>query len=103
MMRSNLEEGVLIPFFNPEHGYYSISFTPCSYGNRIYVHHHLTNNSHAILDMASTTVINDDASLDIQSKIDEEDKMIEDLNNKLNQHSEEFPEVEDIDLVELNQ
>jgi hypothetical protein len=32
------------------HGYYSISFTPCQEGNRIYAHHHLSNESKALFD-----------------------------------------------------
>lgn len=98
MMSNNLEEGAAIPFFNPEHGYYSISFTPCAQGNRIYVHHHITNNSHKIFDPSSVTIIDDS----IQKQIDDEDRMIEELNEKLNQSEEHNYETIDVDLTELS-
>jgi len=50
IIRSTIEAGSPIPAFNPIHGYYSISFTPCEEGNRIYAHHHLSNKSKALHD-----------------------------------------------------
>jgi len=50
IIRSTIEAGSPIPAFNPIHGYYSISFTPCEEGNRIYAHHHLSNKSKALYD-----------------------------------------------------
>lgn len=50
IIRSTIEAGSPIPAFNPLHGYYSVSFTPCEEGNRIYVHHHLSNKSKALHD-----------------------------------------------------
>ena len=59
IIRKTEEAGSPIPAFNPEHGYYSVSFTPCNEGNRIYAHHHLTNVSKAIFDPA-VAIIEDD-------------------------------------------
>ena len=50
IVRKTVEAGTPIPAFDPEVGYYTISFTPCEDGNRIYLHHHLTNVSKAIYD-----------------------------------------------------
>ena len=50
IIKKTEEAGSPIPAFNPEYGYYSVSFTPCNEGNRIYAHHHLTNISKAIFD-----------------------------------------------------
>jgi hypothetical protein len=50
IIRSTIEAGSPIPAFNPIHGYYSISFTPCEEGNRIYAHHHLSNKSKSLCD-----------------------------------------------------
>lgn len=52
IIRSTIEADTPIPAFNPMHGYYSISFTPCQDGNRIYAHHHLTNKSKSLYDPA---------------------------------------------------
>lgn len=57
MINKTMDSGSPIPFFNPEYGYYSISFTPCDKGNRIYIHHHLTNVSECIFDPAVATVV----------------------------------------------
>lgn len=50
LVERTLETGSPVPFFDPRHGYYTVSFTPCDKGNRIYAHHHLTNVSEAIYD-----------------------------------------------------
>jgi hypothetical protein len=50
IVRKTVEAGAPIPAFDPQVGYYTISFTPCEDGNRIYLHHHLTNVSKAIYD-----------------------------------------------------
>lgn len=55
IIRSTIEAGSPIPAFNPIHGYYSISFTPCEEGNRIYAHHHLSNKSIALFDPSKIT------------------------------------------------
>jgi len=55
IIRSTIEAGSPIPAFNPIHGYYSISFTPCEEGNRIYAHHHLSNKSKALWDPSKIT------------------------------------------------
>jgi hypothetical protein len=50
IIRKTIEAGSPIPAFDPQVGYYSISFTPTEDGNRIYVHHHLAEVSYAIYD-----------------------------------------------------
>jgi hypothetical protein len=56
IVKSSLDAGSPLPAFDPLVGYYTISFTPCSEGNRIYVHHHLTNKSKALIDPARDNV-----------------------------------------------
>jgi len=58
LIRKTIETDSPLPFFNPGIGYYSISFTPVDKGNRIYIHHHLTNVSEAIYD-PSRVIIDD--------------------------------------------
>lgn len=60
IVKKSVEAGSPLPAFDPIVGYYTISFTPCSDGNRIYVHHHLTNKSLSLCDPAR-----DDVNLDI--------------------------------------
>jgi len=62
----NRKRGYEIPPHNPDHGYYSISFTPTPFGNRIYAHHHITNRSTKIFDM-------DDVKMSTDSQLFEED------------------------------
>jgi hypothetical protein len=45
-----LESGTPIPHHDGKYGYYSISFTPTDFGNRIYVHNHITNESFRLYD-----------------------------------------------------
>jgi hypothetical protein len=47
----SIENGFPMPPYELNIGFYSISFTPASFGNRIYVHHHLTNKSFKIYDV----------------------------------------------------
>lgn len=60
LIQKTIDSGSPVPFFDPLHGYYSISFTPCEKGNRIYVHHHLTGVSEAIYDPSTVTITTDD-------------------------------------------
>ena len=60
LIQKTIDSGSPVPFFDPLHGYYSISFTPCEKGNRIYVHHHLTGVSEAIYDPSTVTIITED-------------------------------------------
>ena len=60
IIKKTEETGSPIPAFDPKYGYYSISFTPCNEGNRIYVHHHITNQSKAIYDPANNVEIIDE-------------------------------------------
>lgn len=59
IVKKSVESDSPLPAFDPIVGYYTISFTPCSDGNRIYAHHHLTNKSVALCDPAR-----DDINLD---------------------------------------
>lgn len=64
IIRKTEETGSPIPAFDPKYGYYTISFTPCNEGNRIYAHHHITNQSKAIYDPANNVeIINDPDSV----------------------------------------
>jgi hypothetical protein len=69
MIEKTLASGSPIPFFNPEYGYYSISFTPCDKGNRIYVHHHLTNISECIFDPAQTFIEEVDTDVEVSEVV----------------------------------
>jgi hypothetical protein len=60
LIQKTIDSGSPVPFFDPLHGYYSVSFTPCEKGNRIYVHHHLTGVSEAIYDPSTVTIITED-------------------------------------------
>ena len=50
IVQKTIDAGNPIPAFDPAVGYYTVSFTPCDEGNRIYAHHHLSNVSEAISD-----------------------------------------------------
>jgi hypothetical protein len=50
VLKKLLESGNPIPYHDGKVGYYSISFTPTDFGNRIYVHNHLTNESFRLHD-----------------------------------------------------
>lgn len=47
----NRERGLETPPHNLQQGYYTVSFTPTPFGNRIYVHHHLNNVSAKVFDI----------------------------------------------------
>jgi hypothetical protein len=70
VLKKLLETGSPIPYHDGKYGYYSISFTPTDFGNRIYVHNHITNESFRLHDpsvesdeipVSETEVIPDDA------------------------------------------
>ena len=50
IVQKTIDSGSPIPAFDPAVGYYSVSFTPCDEGNRIYAHHHLSGVNEAISD-----------------------------------------------------
>ena len=50
IVQKTIDSGSPIPAFDPAVGYYSVSFTPCDEGNRIYAHHHLSGVNEAIYD-----------------------------------------------------
>jgi hypothetical protein len=60
LIQKTIETGSPVPFFDPAVGYYSISFTPCDKGDRIYVHHHISNVSEPIYDPSLVIVTQED-------------------------------------------
>lgn len=50
IQQKSLDSGSPVPIYDMNTGYYSISFTPVSWGNRIYVHNHYTGKSFKIFD-----------------------------------------------------
>jgi hypothetical protein len=75
-LRNARTHGLEIPIHNQGHGYYSVSFTPTTFGNRIYVHHHITGNSFKIYDL-------DDINKEILKQRDE----ISSINDVIYQNS----------------
>lgn len=73
LIQKTIESGSPVPFFNPLHGYYTVSFTPCEKGNRIYVHHHLTGVSEAIYDPGMVFVTTEDVENESPSEVVSED------------------------------
>lgn len=71
LIEKTLESDSPLPFFDPAHGYYSVSFTPCDQGNRIYVHHHISNVSEAIYDPSKLNVNLVDGEEILNSEIEE--------------------------------
>jgi hypothetical protein len=80
IIRSTIDAGSPIPAFNPIHGYYSVSFTPCEEGNRIYVHHHLSNKSKALHDPSKVNDEIEEHFGDVKESIDSE--VYEDTNDE---------------------
>lgn len=81
IVKNSMDAGSPLPAFDPMVGYYTISFTPCSDGNRIYVHHHLTNKSQALIDPARDNVeltaedlqrISDESTPDSEEEFEED-------------------------------
>jgi len=60
LIESTMDSGSPLPFFDPLAGYYTVSFTPCEKGDRIYVHHHLSGTSKAIYDPAMIEITTED-------------------------------------------
>lgn len=60
LIEKTMDSGAPLPFFDPLAGYYTVSFTPCERGERIYVHHHLSGTSKAIYDPAMIEVTTED-------------------------------------------
>lgn len=50
IQQKSLEMGFPIPVYDLNTGYYSVSFTPVAWGNRIYVHNHFTGKSFRLFD-----------------------------------------------------
>lgn len=74
IVKKSVESDSPLPAFDPIVGYYTISFTPCSDGNRIYAHHHINNESISLCDPARDNInldIGDIKSLQGESLSDE--------------------------------
>lgn len=107
IIRSTIEAGSPIPAFNPIHGYYSISFTPCEEGNRIYAHHHLTNKSVALYDPSKVTQqleeLLGDNTENIQEPVEQEyaapEEPVGDLADYINEVNPENLTKEDIESL----
>lgn len=69
MIKKTLESGSPVPYFDTRFGYYSISFTPCEYGNRIYIHHHISDKSEVIFDPSRNVPDPFDAKATLQNVI----------------------------------
>jgi hypothetical protein len=59
LIQKTLDSQSPLPFFDPQVGYYSISFTPIESGNRIYIHHHLSGVSESIYDPSRVEIIDE--------------------------------------------
>lgn len=86
LIKRTLDSGSPVPFFDPKYGYYSVSFTPCEGGTRIYAHHHLSNTSECIHDPANVTVIVDDS----EEESDGEDTHLETENESIQSSIEDL-------------
>ena len=91
IVQKTIESGSPIPAFDPAVGYYTVSFTPCDEGNRIYAHHHLSGVNEAISDP-------------LKQRIDAEElaKMEEEIKPKpVTPNVEIVPPEEDIEEIQL--
>ncbi len=50
IQQKTLDSGSPMPIYDINSGYYSISFTPVAWGNRIFVHNHFTGKSFKLFD-----------------------------------------------------
>ncbi|MBP02979.1 MAG: hypothetical protein CMM25_09240 [Rhodospirillaceae bacterium] len=50
IQQKSLDTGTPIPIYDMNAGYFTISFTPTGWGNRIYVHNHFTGKSFKLFD-----------------------------------------------------
>lgn len=91
IIKKTEETGSPIPAFDPKYGYYTVSFTPCNEGNRIYAHHHITNQSKAIYDPANNVEI-----IDEPVTVKEEEIPVENTSEELTVLDDDF---EDIDKI----
>lgn len=73
IVKKSVESDSPLPAFDPIVGYYTISFTPCSDGNRIYAHHHLTNKSVALCDPARDDINLDASTINTLQESTQED------------------------------
>lgn len=95
LIRKTIETDSPLPFFNPGIGYYSISFTPVDKGNRIYIHHHLTNVSEPIYDPSRIEVLGEE-----EDEISETEVMQPTFEDDYQELKSAMPEGLDIELPE---
>jgi len=50
IQQKSLDTGTPIPIYDMNAGYFTISFTPTCWGNRVYVHNHFTGKSFKLFD-----------------------------------------------------
>lgn len=80
LIEKTMESGAPLPFFDPLAGYYTVSFTSCDRGERIYVHHHLSGVSKSLYDPALIKITTED--VETEDNIEEESPInIEDIDN----------------------
>lgn len=107
IIQKTKDAGSPIPAFDPKYGYYSISFTPCVDGNRIYAHHHISNKSVAIFDPSVAVIKTEEKEIPTESNFQDtivSENEISDLNPEDwqemqfsdNEMAEYFPPPEDI-------
>ena len=80
LIEKTMDSGAPLPFFDPLAGYYTVSFTPCDKGERIYVHHHLSGTSKAIYDPAMIEITTEDVETE-NDVVEEEPINIENIND----------------------
>lgn len=80
LIEKTMDSGAPLPFFDPLAGYYTVSFTPCERGDRIYVHHHLSGTSKSIYDPAMIEVTTEDVETE-NDVVEEEPINIENIND----------------------
>jgi hypothetical protein len=68
IMEKSLTTNCPLPFYDTKYGFYSVSFTPCDYGVRIYAHHHITDVSKKIYDPSLDDQKNTEITLNIENK-----------------------------------
>lgn len=91
IIKKTEEAGNPIPAFDPTYGYYTISFTPCNEGNRIYAHHHITNQSKAIYDPANNVEIIDEP---VSVKEEENEKVDPQVQSELPVIDDDFSDMD---------
>lgn len=95
LIQKTMDSGSPIPFFDPLVGYYTVSFTPCDKGDRIYVHHHLTGKSISIYDPALVVVDTSNEEKD-EEDLDESKELLDET--IINQETSTQDKITGIDI-----